>query len=63
MLQNGPGQSQLQRQLLLLFFIVTFVYNLASKYSTQWAFVPALGVGWLMFRGRIPDSDHVRNRS
>src|SRR3984957_1538313 len=38
---------------LLLFFIVTFVYNLASNYSTQWAFVPALGVGWLMFRGRI----------
>jgi putative peptide zinc metalloprotease protein len=37
----------------LLFFIVTFVYNLASKTSTQWAFVPALGVGWLMFRGRI----------
>ena len=37
----------------LLFFVVTFVYNLSSKYSPQWAFVPALGVGWLMFRKRI----------
>ncbi len=37
----------------LLFFVVTFVYNLSLKYSPQWAFIPALGVGWLMFRKRI----------
>ncbi|HUO14813.1 MAG TPA: hypothetical protein VMX38_07495, partial [Verrucomicrobiae bacterium] len=37
----------------LLFFVVTFVYNLTSKYSPQWAFVPALVVGWFMFRKRI----------
>jgi len=38
---------------LLLLVVVTFVYNAFYNYTPQWAFVPALGLAWLMFRSRI----------
>ena len=37
----------------LLSVVVIFVYNAAYKYSPQWAFLPALGLAWLVFRSRI----------
>jgi putative peptide zinc metalloprotease protein len=37
----------------LLFFVVSFVYNVAYNYTPQWAFVPALGLAGLVFRSRI----------
>jgi putative peptide zinc metalloprotease protein len=37
----------------MLFFVVQFVYNVADKYTPQWAFVPALGLAGLVFRSRI----------
>ncbi|HKI26621.1 MAG TPA: HlyD family efflux transporter periplasmic adaptor subunit [Candidatus Sulfotelmatobacter sp.] len=38
---------------LLLIVVVVFVYNAFYKYTPQWAFVPALGLAWVMFRSRI----------
>jgi putative peptide zinc metalloprotease protein len=37
----------------LLFFVVSFVYNAVFRYTPQWAFVPALLLAWLVFRSRI----------
>lgn len=37
----------------LLFFVVRFVYNVAYRYNPQWAFLPALGLAWMVFRSRI----------
>jgi putative peptide zinc metalloprotease protein len=37
----------------LLFIVVTFVYNAVFRYSPQWAFLPALGLAWMVFRSRI----------
>ena len=37
----------------MLFFVVQFVYNVADKYTPQWAFVPALALAGLVFRSRI----------
>ena len=37
----------------LLFFVIILVYNAAYKYTPQWAFLPALGLAWLLFRSRI----------
>ncbi len=37
----------------LLFFVVTFVYHVVYRYNPQWAFLPALGLTWLVFRSRI----------
>ncbi len=37
----------------LLFFVVTFVYNIFHRYSAQWAFVPATVLALLVFKSRI----------
>lgn len=37
----------------LLFLAARFVGNVARNYSPDWAFVPAVGVGYLIFRSRI----------
>jgi putative peptide zinc metalloprotease protein len=37
----------------LLFLAARFVGNIARNYSPDWAFVPAVGVGYLIFRSRI----------
>ena len=37
----------------LLFFAARFVGNVFRNYSPDWAFVPAVGVGLLIFRSRI----------
>jgi putative peptide zinc metalloprotease protein len=37
----------------LLFFVVQFAYHVGYRYSPQWAFVPALLLAWMVFRGRI----------
>jgi len=37
----------------LLFFVVTLVYNASFRYMPQWAFLPALALAWLVFRSRI----------
>ena len=38
---------------LLLFTVVRFCYNVFSKYSPQWAFVPALALALVVFRSRL----------
>jgi len=38
---------------LMLFFGITFVYNLVYKYNSQWAFLPALVLALLIFRSRL----------
>jgi putative peptide zinc metalloprotease protein len=37
----------------LLFFVVTFVYNVVHRYSPQWAFVPAFLLTLVVFKSRI----------
>ncbi|HXZ28429.1 MAG TPA: HlyD family efflux transporter periplasmic adaptor subunit [Terriglobales bacterium] len=37
----------------LLYLAARFVGNIARNYSPEWAFVPAVGVGYLIFRSRI----------
>lgn len=37
----------------LLFFVVTFTYHIFYRYSPTWAFLPGLGLAWLLFRSRI----------
>ena len=37
----------------LLFFVVSFLYNVSRKYSPEWAFVPALLLAWLIFKSRV----------
>lgn len=37
----------------LLFFVVTFVYNVIHRYNPEWAFVPALLLALLVFKSRI----------
>jgi putative peptide zinc metalloprotease protein len=37
----------------LLFFVVTFVYNIFHRYTEQWAFVPATLLALLIFKSRI----------
>ncbi len=38
---------------LLLYAVVRFSYNIFHRYSPEWAFIPAMALGWLIFRGRI----------
>jgi len=37
----------------LLFFVVSFLYNVSHKYSPEWAFVPALLLALVIFKSRI----------
>lgn len=37
----------------LLFFVVLFVYHAVYNYTPEWAFVPAIGLSWVLFRSRI----------
>lgn len=37
----------------LLFFVVTFVYNMVHKYTPAWAFVPAAFLAVVIFKSRI----------
>jgi putative peptide zinc metalloprotease protein len=37
----------------LLFFVIRFVYNVVYNYTPQWAFLPALVLGGLLYRSRI----------
>src|SRR5208283_2661939 len=37
----------------LLFFVVTFLYNVLHRYSPDWAFVPAALLALLIFKSRI----------
>ena len=37
----------------LLFFVVTFVYNVAHRYNPEWAFVPATALAIVVFNSRI----------
>jgi len=37
----------------LLFVVVTFVYNVSRKFNPEWAFVPALLLGWVIFKSRL----------
>jgi putative peptide zinc metalloprotease protein len=38
---------------LLLFFVWRFAYNVMHRYSPEWAFVPALALGYAIFKSRI----------
>ncbi len=38
---------------LLLYLFARFIYNILRSFSPDWAFVPALGVAYLLFRSRI----------
>jgi putative peptide zinc metalloprotease protein len=38
---------------LILFAVIRFSFNIFSRVSPQWAFVPALGLALLIFRGRL----------
>jgi putative peptide zinc metalloprotease protein len=40
----------------VLFAVVRFVYNIFSRSSPQWAFLPALALAFLIFRGRLRSS-------
>jgi putative peptide zinc metalloprotease protein len=37
----------------LLFFVVSFLYNVSRRYSPEWAFLPALLLAWIVFKSRI----------
>jgi len=41
---------------LVLFAVVRIVYNIAARFSPQWAFVPALVLGFLILRARLRSS-------
>jgi putative peptide zinc metalloprotease protein len=41
---------------LVLFAVVQLAYNIASRFSPQWAFVPALLLGFLILRARMRSS-------
>ena len=38
---------------MLLITVTKFAYHVFLSYSPEWAFVPALGLGWLIFKSRI----------
>ncbi|MGD0508498.1 MAG: HlyD family efflux transporter periplasmic adaptor subunit [Terriglobales bacterium] len=38
---------------LLLSFLMFFTYNVLHSYSPEWAFLPAVGIGYWVFRARI----------
>jgi putative peptide zinc metalloprotease protein len=37
----------------LLYLVVRLVYNIAHRYSPEWAFVPAVLLAWVIFKKRI----------
>lgn len=37
----------------MLFFVVRLTYNIAHSYTPEWAFVPALGACYVVFKNRI----------
>ena len=37
----------------LLFFVVSFLYNVLHKYTPEWAFLPALLLAFVIFKSRI----------